>query len=266
MPDQLAEIYSKWNSGELNSYLVEITSEILRYRDEKNPNLSLIDLILDRARQKGTGKWTSLDAMELEVPTPNIDMAVMMRNLSGHLDERREASEVLQGPDHRFQGDPADLLEHLRTACFAAMVMTYAQGMALLKKASKTYGYGLKLEAVARVWRGGCIIRAAVLESIRSAFSRRPDLSNLLMDEYFSREIGSRQESLRAVTKTAADLGLPAPGFSASLAYFDAYRSAWLPANLIQAQRDYFGAHTYERKDMPGKFLHTEWSKREENT
>ena len=223
-------------------------------------------MILDRARQKGTGKWTSWDAMELQVPTPNIDAAVMMRNLSDHLDERRNISEVLHGPDHRFEGNPAELVEHLGTALFAAMVMTYAQGMALLREASKTYEYGLELETVARIWRGGCIIRAAVLEPIRAAFGKRPELSNLLMDDYFSREIGARQESLRSVIKTAADLGLPAPGFYASLAYLDAYRSAWLPANLIQAQRDYFGAHTYERKDMPGKFLHTEWMKMEENT
>jgi len=263
---ELAEIYSKWNSGELNSYLVEITSDILRYRDEKDPNLALIDLILDRARQKGTGKWTSWDAMELQVPTPNVDAAVMMRNLSDHLDERREVSEVLQGPEHRFEGNPAELVDHLRSALFAATVVTYTQGMALMREASKSYGYGLELETVAKIWRGGCIIRAAVLEPIRAAFGRRPELPNLLMDDYFSREIGSRQKSLRSVVKTAAELGLPAPGFSASLAYLDAYRSAWLPANLIQAQRDYFGAHTYERKDMPGKFLHTEWKDTEEDT
>ena len=139
--------------------------------------------------------------------------------------------------------------------------MTYAQGFALLKEASKSYGYGLNLETVARIWRGGCIIRAAVLEPIRAAFSRRPNLANLLMDEHFSREVNARQKALRTVVATAAELGVPAPGFSASLAYLDAYRSAWLPANLIQAQRDYFGAHTYERKDVPGKFLHTVWRK-----
>jgi 6-phosphogluconate dehydrogenase len=264
--DELAEIYSRWNGGELNSYLLEITSDIFRYRDEKNPNLALVDLILDEAKQKGTGKWTSWEAMELQVPTPNIDAAVMMRNLSGRVDERKRAAEVLHGPEHRFRGDRAGLIEHLRNACYAGMVMTYAQGFALLKEASKSYEYGLNLETVARIWRGGCIIRAAFLDPIRAAFSRRPDLANLLMDEHFSREVNARQESLRAVAATAADLGIPAPGFSASLAYLDAYRSAWLPANLIQAQRDYFGAHTYQRKDMPGKILHTVWRKVEENT
>ena len=263
---EMSELYSKWNDEELSSYLIEITADIFHYKDEKNPGLVLIDLILDRARQKGTGKWTSWDAMDLDVPTPNVDVAVMMRNLSGRLDERKKASEVLHGPEHRFQGDRAGMIEHLRNACYAGMVMTYAQGFALLKEASKSHEYGLDLETVARIWRGGCIIRAAVLEPIRTAFSRRPDLANLLMDEHFSREVNARQKSLRTVVATAAELGVPAPGFSASLAYLDAYRSAWLPANLIQAQRDYFGAHTYERKDMPGKFLHTVWRKQEENT
>ncbi|MGA2027985.1 MAG: NADP-dependent phosphogluconate dehydrogenase [Syntrophobacteraceae bacterium] len=256
---ELAEIYSKWNGAELNSYLIEITADIFNYKDEKDPGLVLIDLILDKARQKGTGKWTSWDAMDLEVPTPNVDAAVIMRNLSGRLDERKKASELLHGPEHRFQGDRAGMIEHLRNACYAGIVMTYAQGFALLKEASRSYEYGLDLETVARIWRGGCIIRAGVLEPIRTAFSRRSDLANLLMDEHFSREVNARQKSLRTVAATAAELGVPAPGFSASLAYLDAYRSAWLPANLIQAQRDYFGAHTYERKDMPGKFLHTVW-------
>ncbi len=157
---EMAELYSKWNDEELNSYLIEITADIFHYKDEKNPGLVLIDLILDRARQKGTGKWTSWDAMDLDVPTPNVDAAVMMRNLSGRLDERKKASEVLHGPEHRFQGDRAGMIEHLRNACYAGMVMTYAQGFALLKEASKSYEYGLDLETVARIWRGGCIIRA----------------------------------------------------------------------------------------------------------
>ena len=260
-PGELAEIYSKWNGEELNSYLIEITADIFHYKDEKNPGFVLIDLILDKARQKGTGKWTSWDAMELEVPTPNVDAAVIMRNLSGYPDERKKASEVLHGPEHRFKGDRAGMIGHLRNACYAGMVMTYAQGFALLKAASRSYEYGLDLETVARIWRGGCIIRAAVLEPIRTAFSRQSDLSNLLMDEHFSREINARQKSLRTVVATAAELGVPSPGFSASLAYLDAYRSAWLPANLIQAQRDYFGAHTYERTDKPrGQFFHTNWT------
>ncbi len=259
--EQLAAVYSGWNNRELNSYLVEITAEIFQYREEKAPGEVLIDLILDRGRQKGTGKWASQDAMELQVPTPNIDAAVMMRNLSDLLEERAAASRVLHGPASQFRGSGDELIEHLENALYAGMIITYSQGMALLKEASKTYGYGLKLETVARIWRAGCIIRAAVLEQIRAAFDKRPDLSNLLMDEYLGRQMDSRQKSLRAVVATAAELGLPVPGLSASLSYLDAYRSQWLPVNLIQAQRDYFGAHHYERKDMPGKLFHTEWNK-----
>ncbi len=261
--DRLAEVFSKWNGGALNSYLVEITAEIFRYKDKSMPGEVLIDLILDRGRQKGTGKWASWDAMDLQVPTPNIDAAVMMRNLSDLLEERQKASGVLQGPAQRYSGNGDELIDHLERALYAGMVITYAQGMALLKEASKSHGYGLNLETVARIWRAGCIIRAAVLEDIRAAFGKRPELESLLMDGYLGRQVDSRQQSLRAVVTTAAELGLPAPGFSASLAYFDAYRSAWLPVNLIQAQRDYFGAHHYERKDMPGKLFHTEWSKTE---
>lgn len=263
----LAEIYSTWNGGELNSYLIEITADIFRNKDEENPGRALIDVILDRARQKGTGKWTSFDAMELQAPTPNIDAAVMLRNLSDRLEERKMASEVLHGPASAgLQADRALLVGNLRNALYAGMMMTYAQGFALLREASSAYGYGLSLETVARIWRGGCIIRAALLDHIREAFGGRSQPPQLLLDGYFSREMGLRQNALREAIKTAVELGLPVPGLSASLAYYDAYRSAWLPTSLIQAQRDYFGSHTYERKDAPGKFVHTVWKRTEGNT
>jgi 6-phosphogluconate dehydrogenase len=257
---RLADIYSRWNEGELNSYLIEITAQIFRCKDPHAPNHALIDMVLDKASQKGTGKWTSCEAMERKVPAPNIDAALLMRNLSDRLEERTKASRSLLGPDHALRSGGEWLTRHLADAYYAGMVMCYAQGMELLGTASKAYLYGLDLEVVARIWRGGCIIRAALLDEIRAAYGRQPDLPNLLLDKYLGMEVAKRQNSLRAVVSAAAELGLPAPGFSASLAYFDAYRSALLPVNLIQAQRDYFGAHTYERIDMPGKTFHTEWS------
>jgi 6-phosphogluconate dehydrogenase len=257
--DSMAAVYERWNRTELDSYLLEITAPILRRRDEKKAGAPLIDMILDRARQKGTGMWMSQDAMELRVPTPNIDVAVMMRNLSGYRSERKAAAETLHGPETRFQGDGERFLEQTEKALYTGMITTYAQGMALLDKASRTYDYGLDPEVVAAVWRGGCIIRAGLLEDILAAYQARPDLPNIVMDTRLGREIANRQEALRIVVRTAADLGLPVPGLMASLAYWDAYRSGWLPTNLIQAQRDYFGAHTYERIDMDGVF-HTVWS------
>jgi 6-phosphogluconate dehydrogenase len=217
-------------------------------------------MILDKAKQKGTGMWTSWDAMDLQVGTPNIDVAVMMRDLSGSKEERQEASKILKGPRIAFRGDKKRFINKLKNALHAATMVTYAQGLALLRAASQAYGYGLDLEAVARIWRGGCIIRAALLEDIRAAYKNRPDLTNLLLDPYLGQELMARQIDLRDVVGVAADLGLPAPGLMVALAYYDAYRSAQLPANLIQAQRDFFGAHTYERVDAAGSF-HTEWTK-----
>jgi 6-phosphogluconate dehydrogenase len=257
--ESLAAVFEKWNESELNSYLIEITSRIFRYKDKKQPTVFLIDLILDRARQKGTGKWTSCEAMDLAIPTPNIDTAVEMRNLSAASPERRADSRILGGPDHRFQGDAGRLPERLKKALYFGMILTYAQGMALLRQASATYGFQLSLETVARIWRGGCIIRAALLEKIRSAYKDEPDLNSLLVSPHFAPLLTDLQADARAVVGTAIDLGLPVPGFMASLGYYDSFRSSWLPANLIQAQRDYFGAHTYERTDIPGIF-HTDWS------
>jgi 6-phosphogluconate dehydrogenase len=256
--DELHDVYARWNETELNGFLIEITAQIFRQVDEKTGR-RLVDVILDEARQKGTGKWTSQDGMELQAPTPTIDAAVAARDLSTYKTERETASRLLGGPSPSFQGERGAFLEQLRSALYAAMILTYAQGMALLRVASQSYGYGLDLEAVARIWRGGCIIRAALLEPIRAAYRARPDLANLLLDPDLSAELVRRQGDLRAIVSHAAGLGIPAPGLMASLAYLDGYRSAWLPANLIQAQRDYFGAHTYERVDARGVF-HTRWS------
>jgi 6-phosphogluconate dehydrogenase len=257
--EDLAKVYTEWNQAELNSYLIEITSDIFHRKDEETGK-PLIDLISDQARQKGTGKWTSWDAMDLMIPTPTIDMAVGMRGLSSHKAERQAASQVLRGPEVHFTGDQASFISQVKHALFAAMVVTYAQGLAQIREASLAYNYGVNLEAVAQVWRGGCIIRAAVLGDIRTAFQVRADLPNLLMDPRLGQEVMAREADWRAVVKAAAEWGIPTPGLMVSLAYFDAYRSAWLPANLIQAQRDYFGAHTYERIDAEGSF-HTDWHK-----
>jgi 6-phosphogluconate dehydrogenase len=255
--DELHVVYNKWNQGELKSYLIEITAQIFLQRDDKTDK-RLIDMILDEAKQKGTGKWTSWDAMDLQVGTPTIDAAVVARDLSGYKAEREAASKVLKGPKVTFRGDRKTFIGQIKNALYAATIITYAQGMALLKQASNAYGYGLNLEAVARIWRGGCIIRAALLEDIRTSYQKQPGLVNLLMDPHLSEEVMARQGDLREVVSVAANLGLPAPGLMVSLAYFDGYRSAWLPANLTQAQRDYFGAHTYERVDKKGVF-HTQW-------
>jgi 6-phosphogluconate dehydrogenase len=259
-PNRLADIYSEWNAGKLNSYLLEITAQIFRFKDPQDPRHVLVDMVLDKASQKGTGKWTSWEAMDRQVPTPNIDTALMMRNLSDRLAERAKASMRLLGPGNGLKESGDLLLRQLPDAYYAGMVMCYAQGLELLGEASRAYGYGLDLEVAARIWRGGCIIRSAILEDIRAAYGREPGLLNLLLDEELGIEVAKKQNALRAVVSAATELGLPAPGFSASLAYFDAYRSALLPVNLIQAQRDYFGHHTYERRDMPGKAFHTEWS------
>ena len=255
--DRLHQVYDEWNQKELESFLVQITSTIFAQHDDKTSG-RLIDQILDEAKQKGTGKWTSQDAMDLGVPVPTIDTAVAMRHMSALKDLRHQGEEIFGAKGEAFTGDREALLGDLRNALYAAMIITYAQGMAVLSAASKQKKYNLHLNDVARIWRGGCIIRAALLEEIRSAYESRPDLSNLVFDESLSRALSPRQESLRSVVRTAVAAGIPVPAFSASLGYFDALTSAWLPANLVQAQRDYFGSHTYERIDERGVF-HTEW-------
>lgn len=257
--DELKTIYSEWNNGELNGFLMEITSNIFGKVDEKTGK-RLIDEILDVARQKGTGMWTSQSAMELQVPVPTIDIAVAMRDLSVFEKQREMAGKIYQYPETHFKGDRKKFLIQLRKALYVSMLTTYAQGFTLLAIASDKYGYHLDLEAVARIWRGGCIIRAAILEDIQAAFHAKHDLLNLLLDPSLSQKINENQEYLRQIVCQASTMGIPIPGIMASLGYLDAFRSSWLPANLIQAQRDYFGAHTYERIDAKGTY-HTEWLK-----
>jgi 6-phosphogluconate dehydrogenase len=256
-PDELHAVYDGWNRDELNSYLLEITADIFLQRDDKTGK-PLVDLILDEAKQKGTGEWTVREALNLQVPAITIDAAVMMRDMSAYKQQREKASQLLKGPGPRSEGEKKPLVDQIKHALYAGMIITYAQGMALLAKASSTYHYNLNPETVARIWRGGCIIRAALLEEIRSAYTSNPDLENLLLDGHLGRAVVAREADLRSVVCTSAALGLPIPGLMMALSYFDALRSGRLPANLIMAQRDYFGAHTYERVDAEGTF-HTQW-------
>jgi 6-phosphogluconate dehydrogenase len=255
--DRLQEIYAEWNRQEMSSYLMEITARIFQKKDERTEN-DLVDLILDCADQKGTGMWTACDALNVQEPIPTIDVAVQMRNLSMRKEERRAGSEKLSGPSIHFDGDAEQWVQRLGRALYAAVIITYGQGMAQLVKASENYDYGLDMSVVARIWRGGCIIRSAILNTIMDAFRQTPGLSNLLLDPELGGRVTERQTDLRYIIEAATAWGIPIPAFMLSLAYFDAYRSARLPANLIQAQRDYFGAHTYRRIDSDGVF-HTQW-------
>lgn len=255
----LAEVFGEWNEYDLKSYLVEITSKILYWLDDESGK-PLVDLILDEAAQKGTGKWTSQNALDLGAPIPTINSAVESRILSSLKSERVAASKTLGGSITPFAGDRERLITLAGKALYASKITSYAQGFGLLKLASKEYGYNLDYAAIARIWRAGCIIRADLLGDITAAFERNPQLANLLLDEAFSRIILDHQSAWREVVQTAVGLGIPMLATSASLAYFDAYRSETLPANLTQAQRDYFGAHTYRRIDRDGVF-HTNWSK-----
>ena len=254
---ELHQIFADWNRGELSSYLIKITADIFAKVDEETGK-PLVDVILDEAKQKGTGKWTSQNALDLGVPTPTTNVAVIARIISAYKEERARASKVLSGPSPKYEGDRERLIRALRAALYAAKICSYAQGFALLRAASTEYKYNLPLAEIARIWRGGCIIRAQFLDKIRAAFERDPDLPNLLLDPEFAEAVQSRQDEWRFVVQTAVGLGIPCPAFAVSLAYYDAYRSERLPANLIQAQRDYFGAHTYRRIDKEGSF-HTEW-------
>ncbi len=257
--DELGQVFAEWNQSELSGYLIEITAEIFRMVD-KLTGKRLVDVVLDAAHQLGTGMWTTQDALALHVPTPTIDTAVVMRNLSGRQDQRYAISQKF-GTTIRPQPDQhASMIERTRRALYAATILTYAQGFAQLQLASNAYKYKLDLSAVARIWRGGCIIRSAVLEPIRQAYGQQPALDHLLLDEVLGAAVVERLDDLRRIVQTAADLGIPAPCFMASLAYIDSLRSTHLPANLVQAQRDFFGAHTYERVDQRGVF-HTQWTK-----
>jgi 6-phosphogluconate dehydrogenase len=254
---ELHQVFDEWNRGELESYLIEITADIFAKMDDETGK-PVVDVILDEAKQKGTGKWTSQDALDLGAATPTINAAVESRIISSFKEERVVASKVLSGPPFVYDGDRGALVRDVRQALIAAKICSYAQGMALLRAASHEYDYGLDLAAIARIWRGGCIIRAGFLNDVSAAYERQPDLPNLLLDPYFNEAVESRQGALRRTIQTAVGLGIPCLAFSASLAYYDAYRTARLPANLTQAQRDYFGAHTYRRVDKEGIF-HTDW-------
>lgn len=256
---QLSAVYTKWNNTELNSYLLEITSHIFNKIDEKTGK-SLVDEILAIAKQNGTGMWTSESSMELQSPVPTIDMAVTMRDLSVFVKEREQMNRLYQRPIQTFTMDETTFIDQLQKAFFAAMIMVYAQGMALLTVASEKYAYHLDLETVAKIWRGGCIIRAKLLDDIRSAYHKNKNLTNLLLDSNLSQQIIAGEEPLRQIICQAVNAGIATPALTTTLSYLDAMRSIWIPANLIQAQRDYFGSHTYERTDEQGTF-HTEWEK-----
>ena len=254
---ELAEIFADWNKGELQSYLIEITSKILRFTDNET-GTSLVDLILDEAVQKGTGRWTSQNSLDVGALVPTIYAAVEMRLLSSLKSERIMASQLLDGNKPGFPGNKEQLINLAEKALYASKITSYAQGFALMRSASTEYGFGFNFADIARIWRAGCIIRASLLDDIAFAFEREPGLSNLLLDDTFRTLISDSQSMWREVVKTAINLGIPTMAISASLAYFDGYRSERLPANLIQAQRDFFGAHTYRRTDKESVF-HTKW-------
>jgi 6-phosphogluconate dehydrogenase len=255
---EMSVVFARWNEGELSSYLIEITAAVLAYVDRETDQ-PLVDVILDQAGQKGTGRWTCQDALELGTPIPTIDAAVWARSISSFKPLRVEASKILHGPRGAApELDRQQFLDALAAALYAAKISSYAQGMALLKAASDEYDYDLDLAECARIWTGGCIIRARLLGAIQSAFKANPGLVNLMLAPEFAEVLNQRTAGLREAVRVARALGVPCPAMSASLDYFDSYRQARLPANLIQGQRDYFGAHTYERTDKPGVF-HTEW-------
>jgi len=256
--DEIQKTFDTWNKGRLESFLVEITAAIFKQKDDLESG-DLIDAILDFSRSKGTGKWTSQNALDLGVPVPTIDLSVVARYLSGYKPEREVAAEVLFGPTPMIQGENGYFLEQLEAAMYFSFIACYAQGFDLLQKASKEYDFDLDLAAVARIWRAGCIIRAELLEDFYAAFQQKSDLTNLLIDPKLAKDMQSEQQHTRAVIRAAVLAGIPIPALHSCLMYFDSYRTARLSANLIQAQRDYFGSHTYERVDREGKF-HTEWT------
>ena len=263
--DEMAEIFADWNTGVLDSYLIEITRDILAYKDENGE--STVDQILDTAGQKGTGKWTAVSALDLGQPLTLIGEAVFARCLSALKDERVAASKVLEGPSATFDGDKAQLIEDLKQALYASKIVSYAQGYQLMQAAAEEYDWTLNYGGIALMWRGGCIIRSAFLGKIKEAFDKDAELTNLLLDPFFKDAVENAQASWRRVVSTATMMGIPMPAISAALAYYDGYRTERLPANLLQAQRDYFGAHTYERLDKPrGEFFHTNWTGRGGNT
>ncbi|MGE0886708.1 MAG: decarboxylating NADP(+)-dependent phosphogluconate dehydrogenase [Blastocatellales bacterium] len=259
--DELHEVFAEWNKGELDSYLIEITSEIFAKKDDDG--VPMVDKILDTAGQKGTGKWTGISSLELGVPVTLIGEAVYSRCLSAMKDERVTASKVLQGPGHAPAKDREEFIEDVRRALYCSKVISYAQGYMLMREAAKDQGWDLNFGGIALMWRGGCIIRSRFLGKIKEAYDKNPQLNNLLVDDFFSQTLNNYQASWRRAIIKAIEYGVPTPAFSTALAFFDGYRTDRLPANLLQAQRDYFGAHTYERVDKPrGEFFHTNWTGR----
>ena len=257
--EEMHDVFAKWYEGKLNSYLIEITRDILAYKDEDGS--PIVEKILDTAGQKGTGKWTSVASLDEGVPLTLITQAVYARCLSALKEERVEASKALKGPSVAFTGDKEAYINDLLDALYASKIVSYAQGYSLMETAAKTYGWDLNYGEIALMWRGGCIIRSIFLGEIKKAFDKNPEIKNLLLDDYFHKEIDEAQAGWRRICASAIMAGIPAPAMNAALNYYDAYRCDRLPANLLQAQRDYFGAHTYERIDKErGEFFHTNWT------
>ncbi len=257
--DELVDIFAEWNKGELDSYLIEITADILTRKDDQGTGKPIVDVILDAAGNKGTGKWTSQSALDLGVPLPLITESVFARYISAYKEERVNASKVLPKPEAvAFEGNKEEFINKIREALYFSKIMSYAQGFAQLRTASKEYDWDLPFGEIAKIWRAGCIIRAQFLQKITDAYDKNADIENLLLDDYFKDITKRYQSSVREVVALAVQAGVPVPAFSSAIAYFDSYRSDRLPANLIQAQRDYFGAHTYERTDKEGIF-HYSW-------
>jgi 6-phosphogluconate dehydrogenase len=258
-PAEMGAIFTEWNTGILDSFLIEITADILKQKDPvtKKP---FVDVVLDTAGQKGTGKWTSTNALDMGVPAPTVAEAVFARCISAIKEERVAAAKILKGPGKKYRGSRKALLAAIHDALYCSKICSYAQGFQLMRTAQQEFGWTLNFGEIAQIWRGGCIIRAAFLQKITEAYARKPDLANLLLDPYFAKTFKQAQVNWRKVVSLAAECGVAVPTFSSALAYYDSYRSARLPANLLQAQRDYFGAHTYERVDQPrGKFFHLDW-------
>jgi 6-phosphogluconate dehydrogenase len=258
-PAQMHEVFNEWNKGKLDSYLIEITRDILGFQDEDGQ--PLVEKILDVAEQKGTGKWTGISALDMGIPLTMVVEAVFGRSLSALKDERTVASKVLAGPNFQIDGDPLGFIQDLEQAVYASKIMSYTQGYMLFRAAAKEYKWNLNYGGIALMWRGGCIIRSAFLGKIKEAFDANPALENLLLSPYFTEQVDSAQAGWRRVVAKAVQGGIPTPAMSSALAFFDGYRHERLPANLLQAQRDYFGAHTYQRVDKPrGEYFHTNWT------
>ncbi len=259
---EMQEIFTQWNQGVLNSYLIEITADILSVMD--SDGTPLVERILDSAKQKGTGKWTGISALELGVPLTLINEAVFARNLSARKEERMRAAQQIGGPSGGFEGEKAKAIQDLHDALYASKITSYAQGFMLMMEAAKSYGWNLNFGNIALIWRGGCIIRSRFLNNINEAYQQNPELENLLLDDFFLQAIQGAEAGWRRSVMLGIELGIPMPAFSSALAFFDGYRCSRLPANLLQAQRDYFGAHTYERTDQPrGEFFHTDWANKD---